>query len=109
PASVYGLVGLLAGVAYSLLVRAIVAADGPDSDVARAVGRDRKGYLSLFLYLSGLGLAWVSPYIAYALYASVSIMWLIPDRRLGRVAQGGPAAVAGGEPGAAGLSPGQVT
>ena len=98
PASMYGLVGLLCGVAYSLLVRSIIAADGADSDVARAVGRDRKGYLSLVLYLTGLGLAWVSPYISYVMYASVSIMWFIPDRRLDRVG--------GGEPGTPGMSPG---
>lgn len=109
PASVYGLVSLLAGLAYSFLVRAIVAADGADSEVARAVGRDRKGYLSLVLYLAGLGLAWVSPYIAYAFYASVSVMWFIPDRRLGGTPRGVPGPASGGGPETPGLSPGQVT
>ena len=85
PASMYGVVGFLAGVAYSLLVRAIIAANGSDSAVARAVGRDVKGYISLALYLFGAGISWVSPYVAYGAYAAVSIMWFVPDRRLDQV------------------------
>jgi uncharacterized membrane protein len=82
PASAYGVLGLLAGAAYSILCRAIIRANGPDSEVARAVGRDFKGNLSVIIYAVGAGLAWVNPYIAYALYAVVSIIWFVPDRRL---------------------------
>jgi len=82
PASAYGVLGLLAGMSYSILCRMIIRANGRDSEVARAIGVDRKGNLSLVLYGAGVGLAWVSPWIAYVLYAAVSVMWFIPDRRL---------------------------
>ncbi len=82
PASMYGVVALAAGVAYSILVRAIVAANGSDSEVARAIGSDFKGNISLVAYAAGIGAAWVTPWISYALYAAVSVMWFVPDRRL---------------------------
>jgi uncharacterized membrane protein len=82
PASAYGVLCLLAAVAYGILVKAIIRANGPGSEVARAIGRDFKGNLSIALYVIAVGLAWVSPYIAYALYGAVSIIWFIPDRRL---------------------------
>jgi uncharacterized membrane protein len=84
PAVTYGIVGLGAGVAFTVLVRAIIRADGRQSPVAAAIGSDVKGMLSLVLYATGIGLAFVSPWISYAFYASVSIMWFIPDRRLSR-------------------------
>ena len=103
PASMYGVVGLLAGVAYTILVRTIIAANGSDSDVARAIGRDRKGWISLGLYSFGIGISWLSPYVAYGAYAAVSVMWFIPDRRLESVAARDEA---GDGDGAPGLSPG---
>jgi uncharacterized membrane protein len=81
PAAAYGVVGLGAGFAYSLLVRAIIRVNGRDSTVGRAIAGDRKGYASLGLYAGGAALAFVSPWISYALYAAVSVMWFIPDRR----------------------------
>jgi uncharacterized membrane protein len=81
PAAAYGLAAAAAGLAYYLLVRAIIRANGRDSFVGTAVSSDVKGLASLVLYLAGAGLAFVSPWIAYALYASVSVMWFIPDRR----------------------------
>ena len=81
PAAAYGVVGLAAGFAYTMLVRAIIRANGTDSKVARAIAADLKGYASLGLYSAGVALAFVSPWISYALYASVSVMWFIPDRR----------------------------
>ena len=85
PAALYGLVLLLAGVAYLVLQRAIVARQGSDSSLASELGRDRKGKLSLALYLVGIGLAFVSPWLAAAIYALVAAIWLVPDRRLERV------------------------
>ncbi len=82
PASIYGLVAMGAAIAYSILVWAIIRCNGTESDVARAVGSDLKGKLSLVFYAAGVGLAWVSPYIAYGCYAAVAVMWFIPDRRL---------------------------
>ncbi len=82
PAAVYGFVGLLAGGTYFLLVRALISANGSDSTLARAVAGDVKGPLSILLYAAGVAGAFISPWIAYALYVSVSVMWVVPDRRL---------------------------
>jgi uncharacterized membrane protein len=88
PASIYGLDGLLAGLAYTILTRRIIAANGTDSKVAQAVGSDTKGLASLALYALGVALAWISPWISFGIYVAVSIMWFIPDRRLARSDQG---------------------
>jgi len=84
PAAAYGVVALAAGFAYSLLVRAIIRANGPDSAVARAISTDVKGYVSLGMYAVGVGLAMVRPWISYAIYAAVAVMWFVPDRRFTR-------------------------
>ena len=87
PASCYGVIALGAGFAYSLLTKRIISANGSDSEVARAIGRDRKGYVSLGLYFAGVFLAFVSPILSYVAYATVAVMWFIPDRRLNMVEQ----------------------
>jgi uncharacterized membrane protein len=81
PAAAYGAVALAAGFGYAILARALIGANGPDSAVAAAIGSDRKGYASLALYAAGVGLAFVSPWIAYGCYVAVAVMWFIPDRR----------------------------
>jgi uncharacterized membrane protein len=82
PASVYGIVTIGAAVAYGILVQMLIRANGRDSAVARAIGSDIKGNVSVCLYAAGIGLAWLSPWIAYALYVVVAIVWFVPDRRL---------------------------
>jgi uncharacterized membrane protein len=84
PAAAYGVVALAAGVAYAILVRALIRANGRDSAVAQAIGSDVKGYGSLVLYAAGVGLAFVRPWISYALYVTVALMWFVPDRRFTR-------------------------
>ena len=84
PTAVYGLAFLMPGCAYYLLVRAILRVEGPDSTIARAVGRDLKGKGSLVIYAAGILLAFVEPRGAIALYVAVALMWLIPDRRIER-------------------------
>jgi uncharacterized membrane protein len=84
PAAAYGLIALAAAIAYTILVRALIRANGRDSRVAEAISSDRKGYVSLALYAAGVGLAFVSPWISYGFYAAVSVMWFIPDRRFTR-------------------------
>jgi uncharacterized membrane protein len=84
PASVYGIIALGAAVAYGILVQLIIRVNGPDSPVAAAVGSDVKGNVSICGYIAGIGLAWVSPWIAYALYVTVAVVWLVPDRRFTR-------------------------
>ena len=73
-----------AGFAYSILARALIRANGPDSAVAAAIGSDVKGYASLALYAAGIGLAFVRPWIAYSCYVAVAVLWFIPDRRFTR-------------------------
>jgi uncharacterized membrane protein len=84
PAAAYGLVLLAASLAYYLLQTVIVHSQGDDSVVARAVGRDLKGRLSPLAYASGIGLSFVTPWLAVAVYAAVAVTWLVPDRRLER-------------------------
>ena len=88
PAAVYGLVLLMCAIAFYVMERVIVHAQGPDSPLEKAVGRDLKGKLSPVLYLSGAALAFVSPAISYALYAFVALMWLVPDRRVEKAMAG---------------------
>ena len=82
PASAYGVVSLGAGGAYGILIVAIVRANGRESLVARIVGANVKGWASSLLFGAGIGLAWVNPWIAYALYAGIAVAWFVPDRRL---------------------------
>jgi uncharacterized membrane protein len=87
PVATYGVVALLAAVAYFLLQTAIVREHGLDSALAEALGSDAKGKASPALYLAGILLSPVSRWLGVALYVAVSVMWLIPDRRLARVVE----------------------
>jgi uncharacterized membrane protein len=84
PTALYGVVLLMAGIAYLILQRQIVHAEGPDAVLAMALGRDIKGKLSSLLYALAIGAAFVRPGIADALYVLVALVWLIPDRRIER-------------------------
>jgi uncharacterized membrane protein len=85
PVAAYGVVLLLAACAYTILTRVLIASHGKDSTLAKAVGADRKGMVSLILYVVAVSTALVEPRIACALYAVVAIIWLVPDRRIERV------------------------
>jgi len=82
PAALYGVVLLMAGVAYVVMERQMVRENGPQSVLAEAVGRDRKGVMSLIGYMAAIALAFVSPWLAYLVYALVAVMWIVPDRRI---------------------------
>src|SRR5690349_19725058 len=84
PAASYGAVALAAGLAYTILVRALIQANGRESRLARAIGSDIKGYLSLVLYGAAVALAFVSPWISYGIFVAVALMWFVPDRRFTR-------------------------
>src|SRR5213594_2657814 len=84
PTAIYGGVFLMAGVAWLLLQDALMRRNGPDSLLARAVGRDLKGKVSAVLYASAILLAFVKVWIADALYVLVALIWFIPDRRIER-------------------------
>jgi uncharacterized membrane protein len=82
PTALYGIVLVFAAIAYTILQRAIIASQGLGSPLAAAVGNDRKGKLSIGLYLSAIPLAFVRPAISDVLYATVALIWLVPDRRI---------------------------
>lgn len=84
PTAVYGFVLFMAAIAFYILQRAIIAKEGRDSLVAEAIGRDWKGKLSLVIYLAGIPLAFVAPWIASALYVFGALLWFIPDPRIER-------------------------
>ena len=84
PAALYGVVLMFAGVAYFILTRALIAHHGADSTIATAVGRDRKGMISVVIYAVAVSLAFVGPWISCGLYVLVAAVWLIPDRRIER-------------------------
>jgi uncharacterized membrane protein len=81
PVAAYGLILILSAVGYFILERALIGAEGEESKVKAAVGSKHKEWLSIIGYALGGGLAFVSPYIAVAIYVVVTAMWLIPDRR----------------------------
>jgi uncharacterized membrane protein len=82
PVAIYGVVMGFAGLAYFVLESTLVSYHGQDSILAQAVGGDRKGILSLIFYIVAIALAFVNPWLSFALYVTVAIMWLIPDRRI---------------------------
>ena len=84
PTAGYGVILLLAGIAYYILERQIIAAQGKNSRLAVAVGSDWKGRISPALYAVGIPLAFVSPWISTALYVAVALLWLVPDSRIER-------------------------
>jgi uncharacterized membrane protein len=88
PVASFGVIALGAAVSYSLLVRALIRANGRDSLLARAIASDVKGYVSLATYAVAVVAAFLGAvWLAYALYVAVAVMWLIPDRRFSRAAR----------------------
>lgn len=82
PTAAYGVVLTLSALGYLSLELALIAVNGPESELAKAVGNRRKEFISLALYASGIGLAFVNPWIAVAIYIGVAVMWLAPDQRI---------------------------
>jgi uncharacterized membrane protein len=82
PTALYGVVLLLAALAYVILQRTLMALHGRDSTLVTAINRDRKGPISLALYAIAIAASYFLPWLGGALYALVALMWLIPDRRI---------------------------
>ena len=82
PTALYGMVLLLAAIAYFILQKAILAVDGPGSALSASLGRDLKGKISPVLYTVAVVMAFVEGWVSLGLYIVVALMWLIPDRRL---------------------------
>ena len=85
PTATYGVILVMAAIAYWILQRFIIRSQGANSLLRKAVGRDWKGKLSPALYVVGILTALVAPYIGGAIYALVAVIWLVPDRRIERV------------------------
>lgn len=85
PVVVYGVTLIIPGITYYLLSQSIIALHGKDSVLAKAVGKDIKGILSLVLYLIGIGLSFVHPMVGFVIYVLVTMMWFSPDRRIERI------------------------
>ena len=88
PTAGYGVVLLMAAVAYTILARILVAHHGGESKLARALGDDTKGRISLAMYVAAIPLAFVVQWMSYVLYVAVALVWLVPDRRIESVVDG---------------------
>jgi uncharacterized membrane protein len=88
PVAVYGSVLLMSAIAYYILAHCLLSLHGPDSELARALGSDRKGRWSAVAYVVAVPLALVAPYVSLAIFVGVAATWLIPDRRFERVLAG---------------------
>lgn len=82
PVALYGFILFMAGLAYYILSISLIKLHGKKSTLALAIGKDRKGLLSIVVYGIAIALCWVSPKISLALYALVTGMWLVPDKRI---------------------------
>ena len=82
PVALYGVVMLLSGSAFRLLVVSLIALHGEGSLIATAIGRDAKGWLSLLIYAAAIPIAFFNPWLAFALYVLVAVIWFVPDRRI---------------------------
>ncbi|MBX7187116.1 MAG: TMEM175 family protein [Vicinamibacteria bacterium] len=85
PVALYGVILFMAGCAYFILARTLASHHGADSKIARALGDDLKGRISVFIYAVAILLALYAPALAGALYTAVALLWLVPDRRIEKV------------------------
>ena len=85
PIAIYGVVLLGSAIAYRILTRALVSTQGSEARIARALGRDRKGRLSVGAYTMAIAIAPAVPWVPLGIYIAVALAWLIPDRRMERV------------------------
>jgi len=84
PVAVYGGMLLFAGIAYFILTKSLIAHHGRESVLAKSIGNDSKGTMSVLVYVLAIPLAFVRPWAACACYTLVAVMWLLPDRRIER-------------------------
>ncbi|MFZ6864200.1 TMEM175 family protein [Undibacterium sp. Ji67W] len=85
PTALYGFVLLMSAIAYFILQQVIIASQGQDSVLKKAVGKDWKGKLSPVLYFSAIFVAYLEPWVSMALYVIAAVIWFIPDRRIEHV------------------------
>jgi uncharacterized membrane protein len=87
PTALYGVVLLMAAIAYKVLQQTVIASEGPASLLKKAVGRDWKGNISPILYVTAIGISFLWQWVAQAIYLMVALLWLVPDRRIERALQ----------------------
>jgi uncharacterized membrane protein len=88
PVALYGVVLIMAAIAYFILSRALIQHHGHDSVLAKAVGKDFKGKISVLIYALAIPLSFLNQWIAFGLYIFVALIWFIPDRRIERTLSG---------------------
>lgn len=82
PIVMYGFILAMSGIAYYLLVRALIHLHGKDSILGEAVGKDPKGIWSVVIYIAGIAASFLNPWIGFATYVTVAAIWFIPDKRI---------------------------
>ena len=82
PVVLYGLILMMGGIAYYILAHTLIKLHGKDSTLAKALGKDRKGIMSVVIYLVAIPIAFINSWISLGMYAMVSAIWLIPDKRI---------------------------
>ncbi|HEV2417784.1 MAG TPA: TMEM175 family protein [Terriglobia bacterium] len=82
PVALYGIILLMAGTAYIILTKALIALHGKDSTLATSIGKDVKGKISFIIYVAAIPLAFAQIWAACACYILVALIWLVPDRRI---------------------------
>jgi len=85
PTAVYGMVLLMSGIAYWILEWTIISGEGEDSLVRKAVGKDRKGIISVVMYAVAIPCGFFAHWVAHSVYILVALIWLVPDRRIERI------------------------
>jgi uncharacterized membrane protein len=84
PVAIYAVDLLACAIAYTIMTIVAVRLHGPDSEIGRAVGRDKKGKLSVLIYVVSIPVAFYLPIVSCALFAAVALIWLVPDKRIER-------------------------
>lgn len=82
PVALYGFISMMAGIAYYFLAHRLAAIHGKDSLLAKALGNDKKGILSVVFYIAGIGLSFINSWLGFGMYVLVAMVWIIPDRRI---------------------------
>jgi uncharacterized membrane protein len=82
PVAAYGIVLFMCSVAYRILVQFLISNHRDNKALAEVIGSDRKGWLSMVLYIAGIALAFVHPWLGFGMYFSVAVIWFLPDRRI---------------------------
>jgi len=88
PVILYGIVLMMAGLAYYFLAHCLADVHGEESTLSKALGKDWKGKISVIIYAIGIGLSFINPWLGFGSYALVAAMWFIPDRRIEKKLKG---------------------